>query len=104
MTDDPAFDELIHSPTRLRICAALDASTGLEFAALEQGLGISTSLLSKQLRVLSDAGHVQLEGRRQPVGRPRVWVSLTPTGRRAFRAHFAALRALIADPLPDHPG
>ena len=49
---EPAFDELIHVPTRLRICAALDHVVALEFSVLEEGLGISTSLLSKQLRVL----------------------------------------------------
>lgn len=98
MTSGPAFDDVIHSATRLRICAALDPTTGLEFAVIEEGLGISTSLLSKQLKVLVDAGYVELERRRQPVGRPRVWVSLSPRGHRAFRAHVAALRALVERP------
>lgn len=99
MSSGPALDDVIHSPTRLRICAALDPTTGLEFAVIEEGLGISTSLLSKQLRVLVDAGYVELERRKQPVGRPRVWVRLTRRGRRAFRGHVAALRALVEKPL-----
>lgn len=90
------FDDLIHVPTRLRLCAALEAATALEFAVLEEGLGISTSLLSKQLKVLVDAGYVRLEKRRQPVGRPRTWVALTASGRRAYRGHVAALREIIA--------
>ena len=49
------FDETIHSPNRLRICAALSAARQVEFATLEQGLGVSKSLLSKQLKVLIDA-------------------------------------------------
>ena len=90
-----AFDELIHSPVRLRICAALATASALEFTAIEKTLEISTSTLSKQLRVLMDAGYVTLEKRKQTFGRPRTWVSLTLPGRRAFDAHVAALRRLI---------
>lgn len=97
---DGTFDELVHSPTRLRICAALDGSTEVEFSAIQDALGISASLLSKQLKVLSDAGYVQLASRRQPIGRPRVWVAFTPSGRRAFTSHVAALRALLGPATP----
>lgn len=96
---EPAFDELIHVPTRLRICAALDPVVALEFSVLEEGLGISTSLLSKQLRVLVDAGYAELEKRPQVVGRPRTWVALTPSGRRAFAGHVAALRSMLGTPV-----
>jgi len=92
---EASFDELIHSPNRLRICAALEASSELEFAALEAGLGLSTSLLSKQLKLLVDAGYVELDKRRQPIGRPRTWVRLTPIGRRSYRNHVAALRRIV---------
>lgn len=94
---EPKFDELIHSPTRLRICATLDGSRQVEFYAIEQTLDISTSLLSKQLKILTDAGYVELTRRRQPVGRPRVWVAFTPQGQRAFTSHVAALRALLTN-------
>ncbi len=90
-----AFDELIHSPVRLRICAALATASALEFTAIEESLGLSTPTLSKQLRVLADAGYVTLEKRKQSFGRPRTWVSLTLKGRGAFDAHVAALRRLI---------
>lgn len=96
MTERPAvFDELIHSPVRLRICAALATASSLEFTAIEEALGISTSSLSKQLRLLADAGYVELEKQKQPFGRPRTWVGLTGVGRRAFDHHVAALRRLI---------
>lgn len=88
------FDELIHVPTRLRITAALATATDLEFSALEDALSISTSLLSKQLRVLGDAGYLVLEKRPQPFGRPRTWIRLTPAGRRAYLGHLEALREL----------
>lgn len=91
------FDETIHSPNRLRICAALSAARQVEFATLERGLGVSKSLLSKQLRVLIDAGYVAVERKPQPFGRPRTWVGLTSAGRRAYRNHVAALRKIIEE-------
>lgn len=96
MTRHPdAFDELIHSSIRLRICAALATATALEFTAIEDALEISTSTLSKQLKVLGEAGYVTLDKRKQPFGRPRTWASLTLQGRHAFDAHASALRRLI---------
>lgn len=94
-----SFDELIHSPVRLRICAALATAAQLEFVVLEEALGVSTSSLSKQLRLLTDAGYVKLEKQKQSFGRPRTWVGLTLLGRKAFNDHVAALRLLI-DPAP----
>lgn len=93
-----AFDELIHSPVRLRVCAALAPAMMLEFTVIEEALNLSTSSLSKQLRLLADAGYVKLEKRKQPIGRPRTWVGLTLRGRKAFDRHVEALRGLI-DPL-----
>lgn len=89
------FDDLIHVPVRLRITAALAATRDLEFGALEESLGISTSLLSKHLRLLADARYVVLEKRPQPFGRPRTWIRLTPEGRTAYLGHVAALRELL---------
>ncbi len=90
-----AFNDLIHSPVRLRICAALATATALEFTAIEEALELSTSALSKQLRILGEAGYVTLDKRKQPFGRPRTWVSLTLQGRRAFKAHVTTLRRLL---------
>lgn len=90
------FDDLIHAPTRLRITAALAAGAELEFSAVEEAVGVSTSLLSKQLRLLADAGYLTLEKRPQTFGRPRTWIRLTPSGRRAYLGHVAALQQLVA--------
>lgn len=88
------FDDLIHFPTRLRIAAALATATDVEFSLLEDALGISTSLLSKQLKVLADAGYIALEKRPQPFGRPRTWIRFTTAGRTAYLGHLEALRHL----------
>lgn len=90
----PRFDELVHVPARLRMVAALATATELEFSALQEATGLTTSHLSKQLRVLTDAGYLVLDKRGQPFGRPRTWIRLTSTGRRAWRGHVAALHQL----------
>jgi hypothetical protein len=54
-------DPLIHPITRLSICGLLAAGADWgEFAALRDAAGISDSVLSKQSRVLEDAGYVEV--------------------------------------------
>lgn len=92
---EPRFDEIIHAPNRLRICSMLSAMNEVEFAALREALGVSDSVLSKQLRALEDAGYLSV--RKSPLdGRTRTWAALTPAGRDAFDAHVAELRRLAA--------
>lgn len=87
------LDPVIHPIPRLRICALLDPVTEEEFGSLRDLLGITDSALSKQVATLADAGYVA-QRRAVRGGRSRVWVMLTDSGRRAFRGHVAALRAL----------
>lgn len=88
------FDELIHVPARLRIVAALATATELEFSALEEAVDLTTSHLSKQLRILAEADYLVLDKRAQAFGRPRTWIRLTAAGRRAWLGHVAALHQL----------
>ena len=90
------FDELVHAPNRLRICAFLAATSSAEFSALRDLLGVADSVLSKHLKVLQEAGYLVVS---KPTGRGRVrtWVELTPEGRRAYAGHVTALRNLIED-------
>jgi len=63
----------------------------VEFAALRDAAGISDSVLSKQSRLLEEAGYVEV--RKGAVGRrPRTWFRLTTSGREAFQAHIAWLQ------------
>lgn len=101
MTDEPSgdgLDPLIHEIARLRICAALAATTAIEVQTLRQANGMSDSALSKHLRRLADAGYIT-QDRATPrgPGRPRTWVSLTERGRAAYARHLAALQ-LLAQP------
>jgi DNA-binding MarR family transcriptional regulator len=87
-------DPLIHPIARLSICGLLAAGADwVEFAALRDAAGISDSVLSKQSRVLEDAGY--LEVRKGAVGRrPRTWFRLTAPGRQAVEGHLAWLAQL----------
>ena len=87
-------DPLIHPITRLSICGLLAAGADwVEFAALRDAAGISDSVLSKQSRVLEDAGY--LEVRKGAIGRrPRTWFRLTAKGRQALEGHLAWLAQL----------
>ena len=100
MTAKP--DPFIHPITRLSICGLLAAGADwVEFAALRDAAGISDSVLSKQSRVLEDAGYVEV--RKGAVGRrPRTWFRLTAEGRQAVQGHLAG--PVGGSGLRQHPG
>lgn len=95
------FDEIIHAPHRLRVCVMLAAADSMEFGAIREDLGVADSVLSKQLKVLVEAGYVRLDKPRGG-GRVRTWAKLTSAGRAALAGHLAELRRLAAaaDVLP----
>jgi DNA-binding MarR family transcriptional regulator len=93
VTVEPRFDELIHPSTRLSIVAVLASADWIEF--VRDRLGLSDSALSKQLATLEEAGYVTTE-RPLTNRRRRVRARLTDAGRRAFDAHVAALRDIVA--------
>jgi DNA-binding MarR family transcriptional regulator len=89
------FDPVIHPLNRLQICAVLSPHDEVEFAIVREEVGVSDSVLSKQVRHLEQAGYVAL--RKATVDtRQRTWLSLTKAGRKAFNGHVAALRRLAA--------
>lgn len=97
------LDPIIHPITRLSICGLLAAGADwVEFAALREAADISDSVLSKQSRILEDAGY--LEVRKGAVGRrPRTWFRLTPQGRDAFHAHLTWLQHAAQADAPTPP-
>ena len=90
------FDEIIHAPHRLRICALLAPVESMEFGVVRDELGVADSVLSKQFKVLADAGFATTSKAPGESGRARTWLALTRTGRRAFAGHLEALRDLAA--------
>lgn len=101
------LDEVIHSPLRLSIMAALRPVTRMEFRLLRDTVEASDSLLSKHIAVPEQSGYVVVH--KGYVGkRPRTWLSLSDGGRTAFAGYVDALRTLIdpaAGPAPsgEHP-
>lgn len=91
---EDGFDQVIHAPVRLRICAALNPVREIEFGAMLTVLDISKSALSKHIAVLADAGYVA-QRRAVRDTRQRVWLGLTDDGRRAYEGHVVALREIV---------
>lgn len=92
---EAAFNELIHAPLRLQICAMLSPMRSLPFSDIRDSLEISDSVLSKHLSALAGAGYVEVS-RVRADSRSRRQVTLTKPGRTALRGHLAALQAIAA--------
>ncbi|MEU6550262.1 transcriptional regulator [Streptomyces sp. NPDC046915] len=93
------LDEVIHPAHRLQICAMLAAVESMEFSVIRDALGVSDSVLSKQMKVLQTAGYATVT--KAPMNsRTHTWLALTDTGREALTGHLAELRriAALADP------
>ncbi|HZZ67741.1 MAG TPA: transcriptional regulator [Phenylobacterium sp.] len=89
-----ALDPVIHAALRLQICAMLAQAASVEFATVREMLDVSESVLSKHVKVLEEAGYVEIR-KKTLAQRQRTWLALTPAGRKAFAAHAAALRELV---------
>jgi DNA-binding MarR family transcriptional regulator len=90
------FDETVHAPNRLQICAILAAVDSADFATVRDGLGVADSVLSKHVRVLHEAGYVAVR-KATSASRVRTSLSLTTAGRAAYNGHVAALQAIVGD-------
>ena len=89
------FNELIHAPNRLQICAMLISVAEMEFKAIKLQLDVSDSVLSKHIKALQDEGYVKQEKRTNKLGRPNTWVAITEHGKKRFTAHVNALRQIV---------
>ncbi|AWB86353.1 transcriptional regulator [Mycetocola zhujimingii] len=97
------FNDVIHSPVRLRICALMRRTSELEFAVIRDTLGLNDANLSKNLKVLSEGRLVTVRKESSAArtdARRLTWVALTAEGRSALEGHLAALTQ-IADSQPD---
>ena len=91
----PIFDEVIHAPNRLQVCAMLAPVDALDFTTVREALAVSDYVLSKHVRVLVDAGYVRTS-KTPYASRTRTWLSLTDLGRSALAGHLAGLRRIAA--------
>ena len=90
-----ALDDTVHQRVRLGILTVLSEAQECKFATLREDLGLTDGNLNRHLRVLEQAGLLQVikgyEGRR-----PGTWLRLTRQGRSALRAEVAALEQLVS--------
>ena len=90
------FDNIIHAPNRLQICAFLVQLDEAEFQLLRDELEVSDSVLSKHIKQLEKFGYLKL--RKSTVnGRQRTWVFLTDEGRQAFKDHVKELNRIVRE-------
>lgn len=86
-------------PKRLAAMGLLAAASKAEFSYLRDQLDLSDSDMSKQLKVLTDAGYVT--SKRTGKGKTRAsWFSITKDGKTALDSHAAALRDLLQPSAP----
>ncbi|WP_375334531.1 transcriptional regulator [Curtobacterium sp. MCPF17_011] len=86
----------------MQICAVSARGGEVEFGVLREALDVSDATLSEHLRILTDAGYVDLRRVQRAKGQARSWVSLTAMGSTVLREHFAFLQS-FAPPEPANP-
>jgi DNA-binding MarR family transcriptional regulator len=92
--DQPRFDELILSKTRLGIISALIGGDKLEFTYLRDILNLSDGNLSVQIRKLEDAGYIKVE-KIFVERKPKTFCKITAKGQKAIKNLMSKLEDLI---------
>jgi DNA-binding MarR family transcriptional regulator len=97
VTDHPIhdLDDDVHQRVRLGILAALIGLVRADFAHLKRELSLTDGNLGRHLEVLGEAGFVKLS-RDTTDSRPRTWVSITASGKKALRKEVNALREIMS--------
>lgn len=88
------FDEMISSPSRLAILAALVPGSPVSFTEMRAATGLADGNLHVQTRKLADAGYLQIRKTRQ--GRRSVTeFRLTELGLERFQLHVRKLQKVL---------
>ena len=91
------LDRSIHEPARLRILAILSGAGSVSYNFLRTALGLTNGNLGSHLDRLERAGHIEV--RKSFQGKmPHTDYALTPAGREALSAYWAALDAIRFGP------
>ncbi|HVM60324.1 MAG TPA: transcriptional regulator [Verrucomicrobiae bacterium] len=96
-SDLAAFDKLqpaIHTKARLAIVSLLAANESLSFIELRDALNLTDGNLAAHLRALGDAELIRQRKTGNP-SKPTTFISLTPTGRRAFTRYLEGLAHIV---------
>ncbi len=88
------FDEMISSPSRLAILAALVPGPPVSFTEMKAATGVTDGNLHVQTHKLADAGYLQI--RKAPQGQRSVTeFCLTELGLERFRLHVRKLQKVL---------
>ena len=93
------LDRIIHSPARLMVMTYLYVVESADFVFLMQLTGLTWGNLSTHLSKLEEVGYVALD-KGYKGKKPNTTVSLTVTGREAFKVYKNGMQAVLND-LPD---
>jgi DNA-binding MarR family transcriptional regulator len=88
------LEEMIHVKGRLSIVSVLAATESLSFTELRDLLSLTDGNLAAHLRSLDDAGYVSMV-KRGGDGKPLTFISLTATGRSAFKRYLEGLEHIV---------
>jgi len=88
------LDDVVHPRHRLGILTIAAEARRIDFAYLRESLQLTAGNLSRHITVLAEAELVEVE-KGYEGKRPRTWVRITPTGRKALAAEMAALATLV---------
>ncbi|SFB15915.1 DNA-binding transcriptional regulator, MarR family [Amycolatopsis marina] len=90
-----ALDETTHQRVRLGILAVLAETAECTFPALREQLELTDGNLSRHLKILEEAGLVELRKTFED-RRPRTWLKLTKQGRKSLRSQLELMEKLVA--------
>lgn len=90
----PNLNELFQAKARLGIMTVLTAMGDSDFFTLKHQLGLTDGNLSVHLRVLEEAGYIQIEKKFEK-RKPKTTCRLTPAGRKAFLHYLKQLEQII---------
>lgn len=90
------LDPLVHQPARLQILALLFRNRTVSARNVARALELTPGNVASHVQKLEAAGYVETLRALSALGF-EVRHRITPAGEAAFRAHVAALQALIAE-------
>lgn len=96
------LDAKLNSPKRLAAMGILAAARKVEFGYLRDQLQLTDSDLSKQLKVLLDAGYATTKRTGKGTSRAS-WFSITTEGSAALDQHANALQRLLQHQIATTP-
>lgn len=90
------LDRVIHSPARLMILTFLYVVESGDMVYLMRQTGLTWGNLSANVQKLEEAGYLKVE-KSFVDRRPQTWVTLTDSGRQAFREYRARMKEVLDD-------